>query len=205
MGRYRVPGPHRGGRGSHGVRPGAGFRVPNQAAQPLRRIVTHVTKDWDPPHPRTTPEILIQGRTLEEAAQALNRLPEWGEGGGRLRVDRIPSGRSAEVTAHIHANLLKRLPRWAGYARASQAAKDAWDGMLAKLEEHEQRHVDIAIEAAERLAQDLVGREVADVAQLVTDANAEMQRRQVEMDADTDHGARENVPYGDVVLDTSVP
>ncbi len=212
MGGSRVPGPLSGGQVFAGAakrqnvpRPGAGFAAPRPVGHTLRRIVVQVTKDWDPPQPRTTPGIVVQGRTLEEAARALNRLREWGQGGGTLRVDRIPAGRSTEVTAHVHANLVRRLPRWAGYARASPAAKAEWDGMIEKLEEHEQRHVDIAIEEADQLASDLMGREIGEIAHLVTQANATLQRRQNELDDDTDHGAREDVPYGDVILDTSIP
>jgi hypothetical protein len=78
--------------------------------------------------------------------------------------------------------------------------------MVRKLAAHEDRHVAIAVEEADRLAQDLVGKEISDIVQLVTDANTRMQQRQDELDdpSNTDHGAKPGVQYGDVNLDTTV-
>lgn len=172
----------------------------------LKRTITKVTKDWDPPSPRSTPAIIIGGATLAQAADQLNRLNEWGEGGGRLRTDRIPPGNTTSITVNIRAGLIRRLPTWTGYAKASAAAKAEWDQMLRKLEAHEDRHVAIAIEEAEQLAKDLIGKEISEIAQLVTDANARMQQRQDDLDDanNTDHGAKPGVPFGDVNLDTTI-
>lgn len=172
----------------------------------LQRMVTKVTKDWDPPSPRTTPAIVVGGATLQQAADQLNRLNEWGEGGGRLRTDRIPPGNSTKLTVNVHANLIRRLPTWSFYPKASAAAKAEWDQMVQKLAAHEDRHVAIAIEEADQLAQDLMGKEISDIPQLVTDANARMQKRQDELDdpSNTDHGAKQGVQYGDVNLDITI-
>jgi hypothetical protein len=172
----------------------------------LQRMITKVTKDWSPPSPRTTPAIVVGGATLEAAAAQLNRLNEWGEGGGRLRTDAIPPGNTTSITVHIHANLVRRMPTWSGYAKASAAAKAEWDQMVKKLGEHEDRHVEIAIEEAEQLAKDLMGKEISEIVRLVTDANARMLRRQDDLDdpKSTDHGAKPGVRYGGVNLDTSI-
>jgi Bacterial protein of unknown function (DUF922) len=172
----------------------------------LQRIVTKVTKDWDPPSPRTTPAIVVGGATLQQAADQLNRLNEWGQGGGQLRIDRIPPGNSTKLTVNVHANLIRRLPTWSGYPKASAAAKAEWDQMVQKLAAHEDRHVAIAIEEADQLAQALMGKEISDIAQMVTDANTRMQQRQDELDdpSNTDHGAKPGVQFGDVNLDTTV-
>lgn len=172
----------------------------------LKRMVTRVTKDWDPPSPRTTPGIVVGGATLAEAANQLNRLNEWGEGGGRLRTDRIPPGNTTSITVAVHAGLIRRMPTWTGYAKASPAAKAEWDQMVKKLGEHEDRHVEIAVEEAEQLAKDLMGKEIGDIAQLVTDANLRMQQRQNDLDDanNTDHGAKAGVKYGDVNLDITI-
>src|SRR3954469_2928426 len=109
--------------------PGTGFEVPGPigddpiALDELRRIVKAVTKDWVPPSPRTTPPIVVNGSTLAQVADELNALSEWGQGGGVLRTEEIPSGTSPTVTAKIHAGLIKRLPRWTKFAQASPAAK----------------------------------------------------------------------------------
>jgi len=168
------------------------------------RIIAKVTKDWDPPSPTTTPEIVITGTTLAQAGQQLDRLPEWGQAGGRLRTVPIPAGNSTNLTVVAHANLTYRLPRWTKYAQASKAAQAEWDKMFAKLKDHEDRHLAIAIEEADALAQDLIGHDIADIATMVTAANARMAQRQKDLDDATDHGAKTGVPYGDVVLDTSI-
>jgi len=172
----------------------------------VQRIIAKVAKDWDPPNPRTTPPIIVSGATLEKAADELNKLAEWGQGGGSLRTEPIAAGNSTNLTVKMHANLVRRLPTWAGYAKASPAAKAEWDQMVRKLAAHEDRHVAIAIEEAEQLAKDLVGKEISDIAQMVTDANARMQARQDELDdpSHTDHGAKAGVPYGDVNLDITI-
>ena len=172
----------------------------------LQRMITKVTKDWNPPNPRTTPGIVIGGATLAAARAKLDRLNEWGEGGGRLRTDAIPPGNTTSITVHLHANLVRRMPTWSGYAKASPAAKAEWDQMVKKLGEHEDRHVEIAIEEAEQLAKDLMGKEISEIVQLVTDANARMQQRQDDLDDvnNTDHGAKPGVRYGGVNLDTSI-
>ncbi|WP_411726566.1 DUF922 domain-containing protein [Methyloglobulus sp.] len=176
----------------------------NATTLAVQRNIASVTKDWDPPNPRTTPAITVNGKTLEKAAAALNQLSEWGEGGGMLRSDAIPPGNTTNLDVKLHANLVMRLPTWTGYQAASPAAKKEWDKMFAKLRAHEQRHVDIAIEEADALAAKLVGREISEIANLVTKANQTMQKRQQDLDKDTESGAKPGVTYGDVILDISV-
>lgn len=170
----------------------------------IPRIIAKVEKDWDPPNPRTSPPITVGGTTLTDAFNALNRQPEWGQGGGQIRAERIPAGNSTNLTVKLHANLVRRLPTWTGYAKASGAVKAEWDRMISKLAAHEDRHVAIAVEEANQLAKDLVGKDIADIAQMVTDANVRMQQRQDELDDSTDHGAKPGVPYGDVTLDPNL-
>jgi hypothetical protein len=169
-----------------------------------QRLIARVAKDWDPPSPQTTPEIVVRGTTLEQVGNELNAMAEWGQAGGSIRSERIPPGNSTNLAVHLHANLLYRLPRWTGYASASTAVKAEWDKMFAKLKAHEDRHLAIAIEESDALAQDLIGHDISDIAALVTAANKRMHDRQVQLDDDTDHGAKVGVPYGDVVLDTSI-
>jgi hypothetical protein len=170
----------------------------------VSRIIAKVTRDWDPPSPRTTPELIVNGATLAQVGAELDRLPEWGEAGGGLRTDAIAPGNSTNLTVAAHANLRYRLPRWAKYGDASKAAQAEWDKMFAKLKAHEDRHLAIAIEEADTLAQDLVGRDISDIAKMVTAANRRMQSRQNELDSDTDHGAKPGAPFGDVLLDTTI-
>jgi hypothetical protein len=188
---------------------GAGFEVPGPIggdAIPLdtsTRTVTAVTKDWEPPAPRTTPARVVQGKTLAAVFNELNANLPWGRGGGMLRNDAIAPG-TGNVTVKLQANLRLILPTWAFYPQASTAAQAEWDQMIGKLRIHETRHMQIAIEEADALAARLIGVEVGEVAGLVTAANQTMQSRQDQLDTDTESGSKPNVPYGDVSLDTSI-
>ena len=175
-------------------------------ASPLSvtRVIAHVVKDWSPPSPKTTPPIVVRGKTLADVGAALDALQEWGQGGGMLRADPIPLGTSTNLTVRLHANLVLRLPTWSGYAAASAAAKAEWDRMMVNLRIHEERHVAIAVEEADNLAAALIGLDISDIANMVTMANQTMQSRQDQLDADTQNGAKAGVPYGDVFLDTSI-
>ncbi len=187
-----------------GADPAGPIGLDARGSQAVQRIIATVTKDWDPPAPSNAPEIVAGGATLKDAARALDALSEWGQAGGGLRADPIAAGTSTNLTVHLHGHLVYRLPRWTGYDRASAAAKAEWDRMLGKLRAHEDRHLAIAIEEADRLASDLVGREIGEIADLVTAANRRMRARQDQLDTDTDHGAKAGVPFGDVDLDTSI-
>jgi hypothetical protein len=175
-------------------------------AQPMAsRTIATVTKDWEPtPNPTKTPEIVVNGKTLEEVGRELNTREEWGQAGGSLRTDRIPPGNDTNLTVNLHGNLLYRLPRWTNYATASTAAKQEWDKMFRKLTDHEDRHLAIAIEEGNQLALDLAGQDIDKIAKMVTAANGRMAKRQKELDDATDHGAKAGVQYGDVILDTSI-
>jgi hypothetical protein len=215
MGGNRIPGPHgtrqqlSGKQGDPTTRAGMGFGPPIGSDSPVplqvQRIIARVTKDWEPPNPRTTPAIVVNGQTLQQVADQLNAMEEWGQGGGAIRSDAIPPGNSTNLTVALHAGLVFRLPTWTRYNQASAAAKAEWDRMMAKLRAHEQRHLDIAIEEANALAQDLVGREIGEIAGMVTAANQRMRDRQQQLDDDTQNGAKPGVTYGDVFLDTSIP
>ena len=127
-----------------------------------------------------------------------------GQGGGSLRCDRIPVGTSTNLTVKLHGNLQLRLPSWPNYVSASAAAKPEWDRMIGKLRAHEQWHMDIAIQHGDALAKELVGNDISVIAQRVTDRNRLMAADQQQLDTDTNHGSKAEVPYGDVFLDTSI-
>ena len=188
--------------------PGSGFGVPGPVGTdpiPMSdRIIAKVEDDWHPPAPNTSPTVVLRGKTLEEVARELDRLDEWGKGGGSLITDRIPAGNSTDLTVKRHGQLQLRLPSWPNYASASKAAKAEWDQMMGKLRAHEQRHMEIAIEHGDALAKDLVGKEIGKIAGMVTARNKQMAADQQKLDADTDHGSKPGVTYGDVSLDTTI-
>ena len=184
--------------------PSGGFEFPGPIGLDSSPVVTEVKKDWDPPNPGSTPEIVVKGKTLAQVADALNKLPEWGRGGGSIRSDKLDNVKTPEVTVQLRANLTMVLPQWDGYEQASAAVKKEWDRMIATLRKHEQRHVDIAIEEADALASALMGKPMSKIASMVTEANAKMAKRQKELDAKTENGSKVGVEFGDVVLDMSI-
>jgi len=192
-----------------GVNHGAGLGLPGVlgggGAVPLGATpIVAVEKDWVPPNPDTSTLANVGGRTLAQAGARLQALGEWGRGGGAIRNEAQPVATAGGYTVRLHANLIKQLPTWSGYANASQAAKNEWDRMIMKLDAHEQRHLDIAVEEADACAEDIVGKDMSQVPARVTHFNARMARRQQALDRDTDSGSRPGVPYGDIILDTSV-
>jgi hypothetical protein len=163
--------------------------------------ISYVTKDWDADSPKfTQPSIRISGTTIDQVFAALKRMGEWGQGGGVLKLA-VPGDFVSSLTVTLSANLVRRLPQWQGYAHARPAEKKAWDHMFRKLTDHEDRHVEIAVEEARKLADDLIGQTVKNAATMVAAANRRLAARQRKLDAETDHGAKEGVPYGDVILD----
>lgn len=167
------------------------------------RIIKTVKKDWDASNPRTTPKIQVHGKDLKEVGKALLALPgEWGQGGGQLLNDPVPDGDSPEVEVTLHGNLVLRIVEWVEYGQASVKAKANWDAMIAKLKIHENKHLSNAVEAAEKCRNDLIGKEILQMPGIVTKANAALKSVQDALDTATDHGTKENVPFGDVLLDT---
>jgi hypothetical protein len=81
----------------------------NASPLAVQRIIASVTKDREPPNPNTTPSATVNGKTLAEAAAALNRLPEWGIGGGMLRAEAIPPGNTTGLDVKLHANLVMQM------------------------------------------------------------------------------------------------
>jgi hypothetical protein len=163
--------------------------------------VTDVRKDWDSDNPETG-WIDIPGTTIDEIYRALQPRGEWGEGGGNLTTS-VSRDSSGDLTVTVHANLIRRLPRWQKHDDAPPAAQQAWDRMFRKLIIHENRHVDIAAEEADKLAGQLPDKTSREVDTLLAAARDRLSARQKKLDHDTDHGRKEGVPFGDVMLDIS--
>jgi hypothetical protein len=164
--------------------------------------IEDVRKDWDPDSPKFTDPIVVSGVTIDQVLAALNHLPEWGKGGGVLKLQ-VPDDFSSSHSVTLSANLVRRLPQWKQYDHARDAEKAAWNHMFRKLTDHEDRHVEIAVEEARKLADDLIGQTTAEAAKTVRAANRRLEARQKKLDDETDHGAKPGVKYGDVIMDLS--
>jgi predicted secreted Zn-dependent protease len=121
-----------------------------------------------------------------------------------VRAKPLKRSTSLARTVRLHATFTFELPRWASYAKASAAAQAEWDKMFARLQDHELGHLEIARDEANKVAESLLMQPISEIDRLVTEANDHIRRRQDELDAATNHGAKEGVPLGGVVLDTSV-
>lgn len=169
------------------------------------RIVTKVTKDWDPVTLETTPERVVNGKTIQDVADDLNTYDEWGQGGGGIPMGpTVPFGTSATVEIELKGKFIRILPEWRQYGTASTAAKAEWDRMLAKLKIHEDRHVEIALEECNKLATDLVGKEIGQIATMINASGRRIRQRQSQLDTDTKNGSKPGVKYGDVSLDITI-
>jgi hypothetical protein len=176
----------------------------DSAQQMSTLTIADVRKDWNPDSAEETDILEVAGATIDEVYKSLNRLKngEWGQGGGRLEMTpAMDFANSQSVT--LSAHLIRRLPSWRELEanNVKPAEKTAWQKMLRKLIEHEERHVAIAVEEASKLADKLVGKTLKQGHEAVTAANSVMSSRQAKLDHDTNHGAKEGVDYGDVILD----
>jgi len=80
------------------------------------RKITKVTRDWgDPPVTTVTNTPSVGGTTLKEALAELQRLPEWGTGGGNLSAPgggeiTLTTQDGKNYTAEIHGEFFMTLP-----------------------------------------------------------------------------------------------
>lgn len=179
-----------------------------QALDSTPKII-RVTRNWtDPPTVRLEKKPKIGGTTLKEALAELERLDEWGTGGGDL------SGPEGEIklqpadggyTVDILGDFFMTLPEWEGYDKATPAQKEAWDAMIAKLRKHEQQHVTIAYNGAQKMIRTLTNLPVTQAAQKMQEVTDDTQSKQNDFDsaAKTNHGANAWGGFPKVELDTS--
>jgi len=176
-----------------------------------QRKITRVSKDWgDPPTPTLTNTPTVGGATLKEALAELQRLTEWGTGGGNLSGKdggeiQLTTTDGKSYSAEIHGDFFITLPEWSGYGKATKAQQQAWDAMIAKLRKHEQEHVNIAYRGAQKLVQSLTNLPVEQAAQKIADAQQAGQDAQDDFDssAKSDHGKNDFGGFPKVELDTS--
>jgi len=220
----RVPGPlgrDPAATGAPSMPSGGGFEsrgsVGLDSGEPIRldttRRISKVTKDWsDPPSvtPKLTPE--VSGATLKAVLVELQRLPEWGTGGGNLsgngpggEIQAEPAEDGKSYKMELKGDFFITLAKWKEYATATAAQKKAWDDMIANLKAHEEEHVAIAYRGAEKLIRVLTGLDVRLAAQKIASAQTTTQNDQDDFDstAKTDHGRNDFGGFKKVVLDTS--
>jgi hypothetical protein len=174
--------------------------------------ISQVTKDWsDPPSvsPTFTPE--VSGKTLKAVLVELQRLSEWGTGGGNLsapgggEIQLVPADDGKSYTVALSGAFFITLPKWKEYNTANAAQQKSWDAMIADLRKHEEEHVAIAYRGANQLVKDLKGLPVQRAGQKIADSGTKTQDQQDDFDSPskTDHGKKDYPGFNRVVLDTS--
>jgi hypothetical protein len=174
----------------------------NEAEPMSTAKIGYVKKDWDRDSPEFTKPIVVSGATIDKLWETLRDMGEWGEGGGRLDLV-FPRDFASSQSVVLKAHLVRRLVQWKEYDKVRDVEKAAWTSMYRKLMDHEDRHVEIAVEAAGQLADELIGKTKDEGKAAEKAANARMRALQQKLDDDTDHGQKKGVKYGDVILDMS--
>jgi hypothetical protein len=190
--------------------PIVGLHDEAQALDSTPKII-RVTRNWgDPPTPTVTSTPKIAGKTLKEALAELEKLPEWGTGGGNLsgpegEIKLQPDEKAGGYTVDLVGDFFITLPSWDGYASATAEQKQAWDNMITKLRKHEQQHVTIAYNGAQKMIRTLTNLPVTQAAQKMQEVTDDTQAKQDDFDSagKTNHGANAWGGFPKVELDTS--
>jgi predicted secreted Zn-dependent protease len=159
-----------------------------------------VRREWDESDPVTEPPWEVSGKTVAEVRESLEDLgAEWGKGGGTFYAKFVDE-EDGSVTAVVYAQFVKILPTWKDEEDAEADAKARWKTMMKALERHEQRHVDIALEAVKEFADSLPGTLCSGIVNRHAQAEKKMQTAQKRFDSPecSDHGTKPKCPYGGV-------
>lgn len=194
--------------------PGQGFATPGpigsdepEALGSDIPTVGDVDKKWDAAARTTTPEIIATGATLADVKKALDASQgkHWGEGGGKLTMDRVMGVKRGEkFTLTLRGSFINRIPKWRDREQASDAAKKEWDRFISKLAQHEECHVAIALDHFEQFATSVVGTRITELQSVFDAAQKKLEAAQKKLDTDTDNGTLRGVKCGDAELDTSI-
>lgn len=146
----------------------------------------------------TVSTFTIDGRTLAEAKQALDRRAEWGlyaatqNFTSSARVD--GTGKILSVTMELHPVI--QLPAWSGYGSATRNQQASWDAMYRALQAHENNHHQIQLDCVETLKHELAAATRLDadtLNALIEKLQTSAQDKQDAYDRSSDHGATEGV------------
>lgn len=181
-------------------------------AEPLANQpkITKVTRDWgDPPTPTVTFTPEIGGTTLKEALAELERMSEWGTGGGNLKGTgaddqvELTTTDGKNYTVVLKGEFFVTLPKWKGYDKATPAQKQSWDAMIANLRKHEEEHVAIQYRGWQKLIQTLTNLPVTQATAKMQESQEKTQAAQDAFDEKTEHGGKATPGFPKVELDVS--
>lgn len=172
--------------------------------------ITKVVRNYDESKPVTTGGIEVTSAVkIADVFAELNQKAtasgggEWGKGGA---ADiKIVWQNQDTGAVELQATLLKVLPTWQNKSKGTKGAQASWDKMIAKLENHEQKHLDIALEHLNKMIAELESGKIDATDAALQSKHQEwtgkLKKAQDAFDTDSDHGAKEGHAYGDVILD----
>jgi predicted secreted Zn-dependent protease len=103
----------------------------------------------------------------------------------------------------VTADARVRLPSWVNRFDGPRSLQDSWDGVIRTLDLHERGHVQINLEGTREIERALktipveptCDAVIAEARRRFEEIRADVARRQIDYDADTEHGRRQWTPY----------
>jgi len=140
--------------------------------------------------------IQISAKTLGGALKELLKRDEWGKFEGEIAYDY-----KADAANHVTEVTLKpsytiQMPVWTGYRSSPKACQQEWDRMWKKLEEHEDAHRQIHLQALTTIQGTLAKKTDLTVDQFESDIEGmvqEGQDNQDKFDVSTGYGSKKGV------------
>ena len=140
--------------------------------------------------------IKIKAKTLGGALKALEKRDEWGKFDGKIDYSYKADGDDNVTEVTLKPSYTIQMPTWDGYRKAPKACQKEWDRMWKKLDEHEDGHRLIHLEALAKISHTLgnetdlsVDQFKSDFAQMMQDG----QDNQDKFDTKTGHGSKKGV------------
>jgi predicted secreted Zn-dependent protease len=140
--------------------------------------------------------IKINAKTLGGALEQLEKLDEWGKFDGPIDYAYKANGDGLVTEVTLKPSYTIKMPMWTGYSKAPKACQKEWDRMWKKLDEHEDKHRLIHLEAVTIIHDTLAKKTDLTVEQLHADMKKmeqDGQANQDKFDTSSGHGANAGV------------
>jgi predicted secreted Zn-dependent protease len=149
---------------------------------------------------RPTTSLRLTERTLAEVARRAE-TSETTVGTATFRTA-FTYENTTDRISHLDLtfSLLIEMPVWQGYGTRPKAEKDEWDRFYRALLQHERGHIEIYKNGARQMYTRMAGATTATIQSVHDEEMARIKRLNAEYDRTTDHGRRQQTPYGTTVI-----
>jgi predicted secreted Zn-dependent protease len=140
-------------------------------------------------------DIDITAETLADALAALQSLNEWGEFSGTIDYSSSDDGTNITEVV-LKPTYTIHMPKWSGYSKAPKECQQEWDRMWKKLDEHEDGHKDVFLDALKTIEDTLKKKTDYPMGDLDTDFNKmiqDMKNKQKSFDSSTGNGSKKGI------------